>query len=271
MVVNQLAVEYQEVGQGPTVVFLPGSFATGASWRAIATPLTDQCRIIKTSLSGYGKTAEFRDPESPRMDVQLDILEYVLARVNAPVHLVAHSYGAWVALLLSQRRPESLLSLTLLEPTVFGLLSQCGEQKLGEEINRLVDQYIEAWRGGEQWAVRHIIDFYGGSGTFESYPDLVKLKLVNQTETNIMDWKSGISESISIREIARVEIPTLIVTGTESNAAMKRCNQLLATHIPRSIHQLLDGANHFMLATHACELTTIIKKHIRGSFALANS
>lgn len=123
-------VEYQETGDGIPLVFVPGSFSTGSSWRNISTPLSEHYRTITTSLSGYGKTQERRRQGRFYMQDEMDVLEVVLAQAKAPVHVVAHSFGAWVALSLAMYRKPELLSLTLLEPTAFSLLTSAGETSI---------------------------------------------------------------------------------------------------------------------------------------------
>jgi len=43
------------------------------------------------------------------------------ALLDSPTHLVAHSYGCIGALVAARMRPEAVLSLTLVEPTFYGL------------------------------------------------------------------------------------------------------------------------------------------------------
>lgn len=258
-------VEYQETGTGEAIVLVPGSFSTGSSWRAIASPLWQRYRTISTSLSGYGKTQERRVPGSDAMADQLDILETVLQKANAPVHLVAHSFGACAALLLAIRRPVKVLSLTLLEPTVFEILSLCQEHALHKQVLDLVDRYTSDWKAADALAVRHIIDFYGGEGCFGRYPPSVQEKLAGQTATNILDWQSGYASGMRLDEFAALRVPTAIVCGTASHMAMRRSNQLLCQYLPHADLTMLEGANHFMMATHADQLTEIITQHISAS------
>lgn len=261
---TQYAVEYQESGNGEAIVFVPGSFSAGSAWRTIATPLSERYRTITTSLSGYGKTQERRLPGGNHMQDELGVLETVLQKVDAPAHLVAHSFGAWVALLFAIRRPSKLLSLTLLEPTAFQMLALCNETELNQHILDLVDRYTTDWNSANNMAVRHIIDFYGGDGTFAGYPDPVREKLVSQTATNILDWRSGFASPVGLEDIAAVQVPTLVVCGGRSHMAMRRSNQLLVEHLPHSNFKVLDRANHFMIGTHAEDLTSIIERHVSG-------
>lgn len=259
---SSFPVEYNEVGQGQAIVFVPGSFSNGGSWRGISTPMASTHRTITTSLSGYGKTKERRLPGGDHMADELDVLESVMRQVNAPVHLVAHSFGALVALLYTLRRPHSVLSLCFIEPTIFDLLSVHGEKQLNEQVLAMHHRYMSDWKSGSPDAVRHVIDFYGGEGTFASYPDAIKDKLISQTDTNLLDWQTGYADPVTPAELSTGQLPTRIICGGLSNEPMKRSNQLLCEILPHAHLLFLEGANHFMMGTHASELTALIEAHI---------
>ncbi len=261
---SQGSVEYQESGDGIPLVFVPGSFSTGASWRNISTPLSESYRTVTTSLSGYGKTQERRKPGGAHLQDEMDVLEAVLAQVGVPVHLVAHSFGAWVALSLAMYRSPKLLSLTLLEPTAFNLLLLGDEAELNQQVHAMTARYMADWQSGDQQAVRHVIDFYGGGGTFDAYPPAVQDKVITQTPTNILDWKTGYAAYPTRADFRAVHVPTLVIYGSTSHMAMQRCNQLLADYLPQAQIMALENANHFMIGTHAVDLTKKIDEHIRA-------
>ena len=260
---DQRTVEFQESGAGVTVVFVPGSFSTGASWRAISTPMSERYHVITTSLCGYGKTLERRVSGGDGfMAAEMDALEAVLEKAGKPVHLVAHSFGAWVALNLAMYRKPKFLSLTLLEPTVFNLLDEAGESGLNDIVRTVVAQYMSDWNRGEKQAVHHIINFYGGPGTFESFPPAIQDKLSSQTPTNILDWQTGNAVQAERADFAQLDVPISIICGALSHDAMKRSNGVLASYLPRATLSFLDNANHFMIGTHAAELLEVIEWHI---------
>jgi pimeloyl-ACP methyl ester carboxylesterase len=258
-------VEYQESGDGIPLLFVPGSFSTGASWRNISAPLSERHRTVATSLSGYGKTQERRQPGSTYLQDEMDVLDTALAHIDRPVHVVAHSFGAYVALSLALHRQPAFLSMTLLEPTVFHLLGLAGETALNSQVRAMTDAYMADWAQGDPQAVRHVIDFYGGPGTFASYPPAVQDKVVAQTATNILDWQTGYAASSSLADMAAVQTPTWVICGSDSHLAMRRCNQLLVDALPQARLHMLDGANHFMINTHAAELAHWIEQQV-GAF-----
>ena len=53
-------IDYDECGDGPTIVLVPGSCSTGAAWRPVIAALGGRLRCVTTSLLGYGGTDERR-------------------------------------------------------------------------------------------------------------------------------------------------------------------------------------------------------------------
>ncbi|WP_424970499.1 acetoin dehydrogenase dihydrolipoyllysine-residue acetyltransferase subunit [Dinoroseobacter sp. S76] len=95
-----------------------GFAGLGANWAALRADL--QRSGLSSSapdLPGHGRNpAEV----SAAMDL-VDWLAEDLARQPAPVHLLGHSLGAWVAARAAQRAPERVARLTLLAPAGCGL------------------------------------------------------------------------------------------------------------------------------------------------------
>lgn len=58
--IDDLQIDYQDVGEGPAILFVPGSFSTPAAWRAMQKKLPTGYRFVSTSLCGYGDTEDAR-------------------------------------------------------------------------------------------------------------------------------------------------------------------------------------------------------------------
>ncbi|HMH60940.1 MAG TPA: alpha/beta fold hydrolase, partial [Bradyrhizobium sp.] len=99
MIEDQLGhIDYDESGEGPTIVLVPGSCSTGAAWRPIVAQWESGFRCITTSLLGYGGTVERRTALDAGIAHEAEVLEAVIRRAAAPVHLVGHSFGGLSAL-----------------------------------------------------------------------------------------------------------------------------------------------------------------------------
>jgi pimeloyl-ACP methyl ester carboxylesterase len=181
-------IDYDETGEGPTVVLVPGSCSTGAAWRPIIAHLHHEFRCVTTSLLGYGGTAERRSRDAAGIADEADIVEEVIRRSGGPVHLVGHSFGGLGALAVAMRHPELLLSLTILEAPAAEVLRETGEEQLYGEFRTMTGAYFGAYGAGEPHAIERMIDFYGGAGTFRSWPQRVRDYAVTTTPANLLDW-----------------------------------------------------------------------------------
>jgi pimeloyl-ACP methyl ester carboxylesterase len=255
-------VDYEEFGSGPTVVLAPGSCSTAAAWRPIISEWSGRFHCVATSLLGYGRTAERRTADDPSIDHQAAALESVIWRAGRPVHLVGHSFGAQVGIAVTLRRNVRLESLTILEAPAPELLRICGEDRHYEAIRRMTRVYFEDFAIGNADAIGAMVDFYGGAGTFASWPERVRDYAMRKTPVNILDWASAYGFPLSPAQLATIDMPVLVAWGGRSHPAMRRLNALLGEHIHGATVAELGGAAHFMIATHAREVADLVGRHI---------
>jgi pimeloyl-ACP methyl ester carboxylesterase len=260
-------IDYDVCGAGPTIVLVPGSCSTGAAWRPVIATWDNQFRCVTTSLLGYGGTMERRTALDPSISHEADALESVIRRAGGRVHLVGHSFGGLVALGVALRNRASLASLVIVEAPAAELLRERGEQQHYGAFRRMTEAYFAAFAGGNEEAIAAMIDFYGGAGTFASWPPRVRAYAVETTAVNILDWTSAHGLPLSAAALAAIEIPTLVVCGGASHPAVQRANALLGECITRSALATIDGAAHFMIATHASQVGRLIAQHVHGAEA----
>jgi len=71
-------IDYDETGQGPTIVLVPGSCSTGAAWRPMTSHWNGAFRCVTTSLLGYGRTAERRTADNTDISLEAEMIETVI-------------------------------------------------------------------------------------------------------------------------------------------------------------------------------------------------
>ena len=255
-------IDYDETGDGPTIVLVPGSCSTGAAWRPVIAQLRDRFRCVTTSLLGYGGTAERRSRRDADIAHEAEIVEAVIRHSCGPVHLVGHSFGGLSALAVAMRHQDLLLSLTILEAPAAEVLRETGEDRLYGEFRAMTGAYFGAWEAGEPHAIERMIDFYGGTGTFQSWPQRVRDYAVTTTPANLLDWACAFGFALTPPIVASVTTPTLVAWGDSSHPAAKRANALLGQHIPKAAVAEIPSAAHFMIATHPKQMADLIAHHI---------
>ena len=257
------SIDYDERGSGPTIVLVPGSCSTGAAWRPVIAALGDGFRCITTSLLGYGGTSERRSADDCVMSHELDMLGAVLRRAAVPVHLVGHSFGGLVALAFALSRRIRLASLTILEAPLVELLRDSNEEgRHYRAFREMTDAYFAAFAGGDAEAIRLMIDFYGGRGTFDSWPQRFRAYAMETTAVNIRDWRSAFGFPLSPAIVRSIDIPCLVAWGERSHPAARRANSLLSASLPASTCVEIPGAAHFMISTHAHEVAGAVAHHV---------
>lgn len=260
-------IDYDESGAGPTLVLVPGSCSTGAAWRPVIGAWGNQFRCVTTSLLGYGGTAERRTARDATIAHEADMLEAVIRRAGGPVHLVGHSFGGMVALAVALRNQASVASLAIVEAPAAEILRECGELEHYRAFQRMTDSYFADFEGGNREAIAAMIDFYGGAGTFASWPPRARAYAVETTPVNILDWACGFGFPLPAASLAAIEIPVLVIWGGLSHPSVQRANALLGECINGAAFAAIEGAAHFMIATHASEVARLIAQHVRGAQA----
>lgn len=103
----------ETIGTGPRVVLVHGSVGNGrTAWEALR-PLADRYTLIIPDRPGYPP-----NPSAERIDFERQA-EEIGEIVGPGDHLVGHSYGAVISLLIASKRP--VRSLTVNEPPAFGV------------------------------------------------------------------------------------------------------------------------------------------------------
>lgn len=122
MKIRGASIEYVERGDGEPIVLVHGSLSDVRTWRVQLDDLSGRHRTIAYSRRYHWPNERIHDGADYNMDEHVDDLTALLRALDVvPSHLVAHSYGAFVALLLAIRSPDLVRTLVLAEPPAIRL------------------------------------------------------------------------------------------------------------------------------------------------------
>jgi pimeloyl-ACP methyl ester carboxylesterase len=260
-------IDYAEDGAGPTIVFVPGSWTTGAAWRGVIGVLRNSFRTVTTSLPGYGDTRDWRTSADTSIDRQAETIEAVIRHVGRPVHLVGHSFGALACLDVALCGVLPLMSLTLIEPVAFSLLRRQSELALHDGFIAMRENYFRAFESGDKEAARQVVDYLSGEGSFDALPCRMRQNIVEATATHVLDMRSEFDPRLSA--FANILLPSLIIRGESSMQSLRRTAEILSGALANASQRTIPEAGHFMLATHYAELAERIGDHVAKTEALA--
>jgi pimeloyl-ACP methyl ester carboxylesterase len=213
----------ETLGSGPRLVLLHGSVAPGwAAWNA-QRPLADRFTLVVPVRSGYPP-----NPPLDRIDFD-DQAEELLAVVQHGDHLVAHSYGAVVALLAAPRLP--LTSLTVIEPPAFAVAP-------GDPAVR---DFVDAIKRAPQEPRAYLEYFLPLVGSSTRLPDPLPPELEASARATVAErWPS--EAELPLDKIAAADYPKLVVSGAHS-AALDAVADVLEQRLGAQ-RAVLPGAGH---------------------------
>lgn len=191
----------------------------------------------------------------------------VLAAVpdgSSPVHVVAHSYGALVALRVIRELGDRVASVFFYEPVTYSVLRGTAvDAAAAAELKRFVD---EPWfledeeRGGRTEWQEAFIDYWNKPGSWSRMPDgLREMSLA-------LGWKMFQEVRAVFHEEAPTEgwslsMPTTVAIGERTTAMSRAMTKALAAGRPNVSVVEMPGLGHMAPLTHSARVHEEIARH----------
>ncbi len=116
--VDGVRVRYTEAGEGPAVVLIHGFASSLDVWEGVAAEIAKTHHVLALDLKGFGWTDRPQGDYSPATQARL-VLRLMNARGIDQAALVAHSWGASVALSIALAAPQRVTRLALYDAWVY--------------------------------------------------------------------------------------------------------------------------------------------------------
>jgi pimeloyl-ACP methyl ester carboxylesterase len=231
----------REPGEGPTLLFLHGAATNHRLVGRLLDALPGHERI---ALNFPGRAGT----EGPALSAVAPMAEFLRAFLERFVDgrhvLVGYSLGGAVAMEYALSAPNDLAGIVLVATGA----------RL--RVNPLLIRVVEAAReaGGELPAMP--------AGAFEDTTDAAlieeeaELRSLTPIGTAACDWRAcdGFDR---MSAIAAIDVPTLVIGGTDDLLAPRKFSDFLGRTIPGSELHLLEGARHMMVMERAAEIARL--------------
>jgi pimeloyl-ACP methyl ester carboxylesterase len=228
-----LPIAVAREGAGPEVLLVHGGASPHTTWGAL-TGLRARWTLALVHRRGYPPSPP---PPGGRQDFELDA-DDIEPLLVAGVHLVAHSYGAVGALIAASRRPESVRSLTLLEPALF---IPADDPEVAR-LRRLGEAVLRDGLDADPAVLREFLRLAGAPGVDEGpLPDDVAAG-VRRAHGSRPPGEA--QPRLGVLRDARV--PVLVASGAH-HAALERVCDALARELDAE-RVVAPGAGHFVAA-----------------------
>lgn len=225
------------------LVLVHGSLCDWRYWTPQLRTLADPFRLVAPSLAHYHPRLPSASHVPFAWSSHVEQLAAFLPTLTAQrLHLIGHSRGAVIAYQLALRHPQSLSSLTLIDPGGRGAGFD-GHGNVREQAAALI-------RAGKlDEGLRAFVDAASQPGLLDRSPPWFRDMIHDNASTLVLqlqDELPGYEEA----DATSLAVPTLIVDGERSPPAFRDNARKLAAWIPRATPLTLAGASHGMTLTH---------------------
>lgn len=226
-------VHLQRAGvRGTPVLLLHGIGGSHASFRAQLGALAWAHRVLAWDAPGYGASA---DPASaPGMSGYASAAASVL---DEPAHVVGVSWGGVIATRLAVEHPERVRSLTLADSTR-------GSGRTADGAAAMLARAGELGRlGAEEFARRRAPRLLAPGAA----PDLLDALVRIMSGVRLPGYRfaaEAMAETDHTGQLARIDVPTLVVVGEHDQVTGVAESRRLAEGIPGARLEVITAAGH---------------------------
>src|SRR5437867_12018962 len=230
---------YVEHGSGIPVVLVHGSVGTLDSWRAQVAAFASRFRVIAYSRRFHPPNAARRDEQPYSVSLHADDLIGLIEALGLErVHLVGSSYGAYVALLVTLRRPELVRSLVLAEPP---MLPWIARTPWGDSLRQVFEATVldatqRAFERGDSLdALRRFVDGMNGrAGRFDRLPEADRGALLGtafELRLELAADPAVYTPPLSCEDVGHIRHSVLLLSGERS----PRVFHVITEQLPRCL------------------------------------
>ncbi len=248
-----VSLHYVERGSGPPVVFIHGGGRDYRYWDKHLESFARRYRVVAYSRR-YAPPND-NSPIIPDYSALVDAADLValIRRLDlGPAHLVGASIGGVAALFLTVQHPELVKTLVLAEPPVLRWARDLpgGAALLDRFMNDAFRPAGHAFRAGEpERAMELLTDAFLGNGTFASFPDALRRKVMRASR----DWAAQTMSTVPFPDLARDAVrasaaPALLLSGGRTIPLHALVDDELGRLLPNGDRVIIPDASHDLWA-----------------------
>ena len=229
--------------QSEAILLLHGNAESGAAWYGWVPPLARRYRVVRPDMRGFGASTPMPSDFPWTIDVLIDDFVQLIDSLGIDrFHLVGAKIGGTIARAFAARRPERVLTLTVVgtpPPMREGAAERAPE--LAEEFRR---------DGVEHWARRTMAGRLGSDFSADGVEWWIKFMGRTAVSTQIGFMKTIACADIRA-DVPRITCPTLVITTDGSGLASVDETRAWQQQIRNSSLLVLLGDSYHVAASHA--------------------
>lgn len=261
-----MQASYIDRGEGPSVLLVHCSSASHRQWRFLDTVLAGHYRTVAPDLLGYGRSSPWPRNGAGVADSDLDLLIRLIETIGGPVHIVAHSYGAAVALdaaRIDAGTGGAVASLCLIEPVSFHLLKGGADPAAWRTISAVARACSDAVAAGKpKRAANAYMGFWIGSLRWRLAPRRFRQEVMRTIHKVADEFKLMFESNERPSDYAEITCPLTLVRGGRSPQPAARVVGLLDDALDQAQTIVIPSAGHMSPFTHRADIARIVQRHL---------
>lgn len=276
---NNYSFYYSEAGSGEPVVWVHGSASDYRTWKKQQKDFSKNYRSIIYSRRYHWPNKQIDEQQDYSMHEHVEDLEAFIKYISKePVHLIGHSYGGFICLLLALKNPGLIRSLSLAEPPVIGLYVS-NRPKLLELIALLFTRPALAVRimqfgiTGVSPAAKALkrddperaLDHFGRAilkrkgyknlspeRKYQARQNLIKAELLGSGFPRLQE-----------EDVKKINIPTLLLSAEKSTRMFYHLSNALKELVPDAVKSEIPEAYHIMHEDNPAYYNAVLRSFLK--------
>ncbi len=252
---NGIELYYRDDGARPPVLFIQGLGVDHRGWSGVTRPLSQRYRCISYDNRDVGRSAQTAAAYDVT-DLAADALALLDALAVERADIVGVSMGGVIAQEIAIRRPARVGKLALVSTYTSGDPRGSAIFESQAMLRRVLprEEYLRA----TFWSVYSHEDYRR-----EGFVD----EMVSRTAANEL-WQPQDAYERHVRAVtsvntegrlSKIAAPTLVLVGAQDILTPMRFASILARDIPNSRLEVVEGAGHGLIWSHAGVVAEILE------------
>jgi pimeloyl-ACP methyl ester carboxylesterase len=252
----------EQAGSGDAtdaVVLLHGFGASSYSWRKVMPGLAKSYRVLAPDFYGFGYTQRPTDRAKYTREGQAAMVLGLLDALGIQrAHFVGNSYGGAITLWIASRHPERVRSMVLVDSAAPTYPDDRRSRLATRPFGGLFLRLVALRPGAVRRALEHSVydDSIVTPEMVREYYDRLRIEGLATAYYGLTAPIPGPRPRV---ELAEIDIPALVIWGTEDQLIPVADGRAAAARLPRGEFVALEKTGHLPMEERPEELLRLMK------------
>ncbi len=266
---GRISVAYEDVGEGPAVVFVHNGGTSSTIWRHQVADLSKDHRVIAIDLPGFGQSP-LPKPAAELHEMVNLVAEMIGSMDLGPALMVGNCMGSNIALRLAEQNSELVSGILTVNPLTeasfsggkIGFLYTMADRFEGpSRAMRGVARHVRIPRPIASIALRFQLGRNGVARGLHHDKELLALQGRSEQLPALIDVLDDMSAYGGVDETTKPpSVPTWIVWGDQNRVLSRQKVSGLAQRLGAEQVEVLDNCGHLAMLENPDAVTRLIRQ-----------